>query len=254
MNARAWMDDGTALLLERVDALPVDGPAAGAAPVPGLDGWSRGHLLAHIAFNAEALQRLVRWARTGVETPMYASKEARDAEIEEGAKRPLGELVAYVHSSAADLAKALDAMPDAAWDATVRTAQGRAVPAREIIWMRTREVWIHAFDLDPENVSYRQFPDDLLDALVSDVVAMFGRRGEATGLTVEATGTGRTWTVDGVDAGNARTDPADSGRGSGSVVVSGDLADLAAWLTGRASADNLTVSGAEAPPDLPPWI
>ncbi|NEE04418.1 maleylpyruvate isomerase family mycothiol-dependent enzyme [Phytoactinopolyspora halotolerans] len=239
MDTRIWMDDGTALLLERIDALPLDEPGAGAEPVPGLKGWSRGHLLAHIGYNAQALQRLAHWARTGVETPMYASTESRNAEIEEGAKRPLGELAGFVRTSASDLARALDDLPGPAWKATVRTAQGREVPAREIPWMRTREVWIHAFDLDPEHVSFHDFPADLLDALITDVVAMFGRRGEVLGLTVAAVDRDRTWTV---------------GDTGATVVVRGDLADLAAWLTGRASADNLTVSGAEAPPDLPPWI
>lgn len=254
MDTRTWMDDGTALLLERVDALPADDPGAGAEPVPGLPGWSRGHLLAHIGYNAHALQRLAHWARTGVETPMYPSMEARNAEIEEGAKRPLAELVTFVHDTAADLARVLDEMPAPAWDATVRTAQGREIPAREIAWMRTREVWIHAVDLDPAHVSYRQFPDDLLEALVADVVAMFSRRGEVRGLTVETVDSTKTWTVDGPDDRGPGAGPEGRSIAPHAVVVRGDLADLTAWLTGRGPADRLVVTGAGSPPDLPPWI
>lgn len=39
-------------------------------------------------------------------------------------------------------------LPDANWTHEVRTAQGRTVPASETVWMRTREVWVHAVDLD----------------------------------------------------------------------------------------------------------
>jgi fumarylacetoacetase len=39
------------------------------------------HLVAHLALNAGALGNLVAWARTGVESPMYASAEQRAADI-----------------------------------------------------------------------------------------------------------------------------------------------------------------------------
>ena len=74
-HARTWVDRGTRLLLDVVDTLDdaaLDRPS-------GLPGWTRRHLLAHVASNAEALGRLLDWARTGVENPMYASPEARDA-------------------------------------------------------------------------------------------------------------------------------------------------------------------------------
>ena len=50
-----------------------------------LPGWTRGHVLSHLARNADALVNLLTWARTGVETVMYASAEARDEEIAETA-------------------------------------------------------------------------------------------------------------------------------------------------------------------------
>ncbi len=39
-----------------------------------LPGWSRGHVLTHIARNADGLGNLLVWARTGVETPQYPSR------------------------------------------------------------------------------------------------------------------------------------------------------------------------------------
>ena len=38
-------------------------------------GWSRRHVVAHVGYNARALTRLVEWAKTGIETPMYASAD-----------------------------------------------------------------------------------------------------------------------------------------------------------------------------------
>ena len=52
-----------------------------------LPGWTRGHVLSHLARQAPALERLLEWARTGVETPQYPSRRARDAEIEAGARQ-----------------------------------------------------------------------------------------------------------------------------------------------------------------------
>ena len=51
----------------------------------GLPGWSRGHVLTHIARNADSLVNLLTWAATGVEHPQYPSMQARDTAIEAGA-------------------------------------------------------------------------------------------------------------------------------------------------------------------------
>src|SRR5256885_15091039 len=57
-----------------------------------LPGWTRGHVLTHVARNGDGLGNLLRWARTGTETPMYASREARRADIEAGAGRSAAEI------------------------------------------------------------------------------------------------------------------------------------------------------------------
>ena len=54
------------------------------------EGWTRAHVVTHIARNADALSNLVHWATTGEPTPMYASPESRDADIAEGARRARG--------------------------------------------------------------------------------------------------------------------------------------------------------------------
>src|SRR5690349_1537473 len=77
----------TAALLRT--ARSVDDPRA-----PSLcEGWSRGHVLTHLARNADGLAALVRSAVDGTGETMYASNEARDADIDAGADRPLDELL-----------------------------------------------------------------------------------------------------------------------------------------------------------------
>jgi len=68
-----WVADGQVRLQRAVDVLP---PHAVTEP-SALPGWTRGHLLTHLARNADALVNLLTWARTGIPTPMYASPDQR---------------------------------------------------------------------------------------------------------------------------------------------------------------------------------
>ena len=183
MTRREWMDEGTKLFLTTVDGLGDEQFAAGSS----LPGWTRAHVVAHVHFNAEALMRLLHWARTGERTPMYEGPQQRAAEIESGAALPVPELRRLVRESSGRLAAALDGMPDAAWRNEVLTAQGRTVPASEIVWMRTREVAVHAVDL-AAGVGFADLPEDLNTSLASDVVAKRGKAGEAAALAAWLTG------------------------------------------------------------------
>src|SRR5512140_1663775 len=70
-------------------------------------GWTRGHVLTHLARNADGLAALVRSAVDGTGETMYPSAEARDTDIEAGADRSAAELCADVEQSAHALAEAL---------------------------------------------------------------------------------------------------------------------------------------------------
>lgn len=242
-RVRAWLAEGTAVLLGEVDRVEAAAAQGGGPTADLLPGWGLTHVLAHVACNAQALTRLLAWARSGVETPMYASGEARSAEIEAGAKRSVAENAAHARTSAAELDAAIASMPEEAWAARVRTAQGREVPAWEVLWMRTREVWVHAVDLDG-TTGFGDLPPDLLEALVADVLFMFSRRGEMAGLTVAADDAELV----------ASVTAAPDGGGSPSTTVRGRLADLAAWLTGRGDASPLRTEDGEPVPALPRWL
>ncbi|MFY1691108.1 maleylpyruvate isomerase N-terminal domain-containing protein [Plantactinospora sp. WMMB782] len=182
-EVRTWLADGTRLFLSGLDKLT---DAEFDAPT-GLPGWTRRHLVAHVHHNAEALRRLVRWARTGEETRMYLDRAHRDAEIEQSARLPVPRLRELVRTSAADLAADLAGLPAPAWHNEVVTAQGRTVPASEIPWMRVREVTVHAVDLDA-GIGFDDLPDELNLALALDVLRRRSANGEAAGLVGWLTG------------------------------------------------------------------
>jgi len=200
-----------------------------------LPGWSRRHVVAHVGYNALAIARLVDWATTGVETRMYESPDARDSEIAHGAALSAKELRRLFEHSAAELERAWRGLPEKNWTKQVKTSSGRMVPATETVWMRTREVWIHAVDLD-DGASFDDIPAEVLEHILTDVTDAWKARDDQGGLRLEAT--------DG-------TKPVFGDLAADAEVVSGSLADLAAWATGR-GVDGVTSSTELT--DAPVWL
>jgi maleylpyruvate isomerase len=190
-------------------------------------------VVAHVARNADALVNLVTWARTGVQTPMYADRAQRANDIERGAAQPADALKADLVRSDARFAAACAELPKEAWEAPVRTASGRQVPAREVMWMRTREVWVHAVDLNV-GIGLETFPGGLVDALLDDASATMSPR-MTESVRLEPSDRDRSWLF-----GPAQASP---------VVVGGRAADLLGYAIGRASGER---SGRR--PSLPPWL
>src|SRR5262245_60745903 len=91
--------------------------------------WTRGHVLTHIARNADGLRNLLIWAATGVETPMYASPRARHDDIYAGAGRPATEQVTDVEESADRFAQAATDVPEDNWSDIVELRGGFQIPA-----------------------------------------------------------------------------------------------------------------------------
>ncbi|MGH3624386.1 MAG: maleylpyruvate isomerase N-terminal domain-containing protein, partial [Sciscionella sp.] len=84
--------------------------SATAAPCA-LPGWSRAHLISHLARNADAMLNLLTWAKTGVEHQAYASDADRDADIEKGAKRVAQMLQEDLAAASGRLHAAFEEMP-----------------------------------------------------------------------------------------------------------------------------------------------
>ncbi|MFB7917102.1 maleylpyruvate isomerase N-terminal domain-containing protein [Streptomyces sp. NPDC056061] len=163
-DARAWARTGTRLVLDAVADLDEAGFSADNV----LPAWTRKHLAAHVAANAEALCNLVHWAATGEQTPMYASADERAAGIARGPALSADELRSWLTASARRLAEGLDALTDEQWQHRVVTARGRTVPATELPWMRAREVCVHAVDFGT-GTAFADLPDGFLTALVDEI-------------------------------------------------------------------------------------
>jgi uncharacterized protein (TIGR03083 family) len=194
-------------------------------------------LLAYVAANAEALGNLVRWAATGEPTPMYASPEDRAAGIERGVLLPADDLNAWLGRSARALDDAMTALSDEQWQAPVVTAQGRTVPATEVPWLRAREVFVHGVDL-ATGLSFAELPAGFRTALCDEVVTKrAASQAQGPALLPEAADTAGRWEL--------------SGAGD-TVTLSGSLAEITAYLTGRAH--RLTTAGGDPAPALGPWL
>lgn len=194
-----------------------------------LPGWTRAHVLAHLALNAEALAGALSGIVEGRAVAMYASQEARDADIEELAAQEPAAVRARLLGACTDLADAIAAVPDDAVGTLVeRVPGGRTFPAAAVPGMRLREVEIHHADLGA-GYDHRSWPAEFAELLLD---SMASRDVADAGFTAHATDLDRTWTY-----GDASSGP----------TVSGTAADLGWWLTGRGSGEGLTSDRGELP-------
>ncbi|PSK28819.1 hypothetical protein C6575_24555 [Nocardia seriolae] len=103
----APIEASTRRFVTTVESL-TDADLSGASLIPP---WTRGHVITHVCRATDSLIRLLTWARTGIETPQYASMEARAAEIEAGAPRPVAIQLADLLETADRFADAVRALP-----------------------------------------------------------------------------------------------------------------------------------------------
>ncbi|MGQ0778084.1 MAG: maleylpyruvate isomerase family mycothiol-dependent enzyme [Pseudonocardiales bacterium] len=226
-RALAWAADGQVVFEQAVAGCD---DVRGASRLPG---WTRGHVITHVARNAEGLVRLLSWARTGVQTPMYPSLEARVADIEAGAGRPLAEQLDDVRRTGKTFSAAAQDLSPQHWTATVRTTLGDSVAASVVPWMRVCEVWLHLVDLDA-GAELDALPEDISAALVRDVASWMDSRVSAR-VVMQIPG----------------REQVTFGQGDVPMPVSGPVQELAGWLTGRSKGDGLTAP--DGLPELPRW-
>ncbi|WP_018180668.1 maleylpyruvate isomerase family mycothiol-dependent enzyme [Jongsikchunia kroppenstedtii] len=219
---------GTALWLRALNELDDDEFDAPTI----LPDWDRRHLIAHVGYNARAISRLVHWANTGEQTPMYASPHARADEIAHGATLSTQALRTLNDHAASTLDNEWRDTPDPFWRNTVRTAQGRSVALRETVWMRTREVWLHAIDLNT-GIRFADLPAEVLHRLLTDIVETWTTRDSDPGLRIK---------VDGTDL--------ELGAGadtSSTLRVGGTLPAVVRWAAGRGGQHLSTGQHVQAP-------
>ena len=124
-----------------------------------LPGWTRGHLLTHIARNADSFVRVLEAARRGEAVTQYEGGGAgRNADIEAGASRDWDTLVADVRSSSARL-DGVFAEQDR-WDLAMTNSQGESVPHADLPMRRWREVVVHHADVGDAGFTPQDWPQD----------------------------------------------------------------------------------------------
>jgi maleylpyruvate isomerase len=137
------LDTATQRLID--EARIITGPDLRAPSL--LPGWSRAHVLAHLARGADAMRNLLLGARAGQDRPAYASPEARDADIGTSAAAGASELVEDLAGSAMALRTVARQLPDDAWRYQVRVLDGPHFPASQLLTRRLAEVELHHCDL-----------------------------------------------------------------------------------------------------------
>lgn len=181
----------------------------------GLPGWSRAHVVAHLARNADALRNLAHWARTGQERPMYASRAERTAGIFRSAEASAAALKRDFHCAAELLRSDLATVADWQWGRAIHWRHAKEPGhAAKIPWLRVGELEIHHVDL---RIGYhsRDWPAEFVDRMLAEVAEEFSLRSAASRTLVSAE-SGRRWVV-----------------GSGGSQLCGPPAELLAWLLGR---------------------
>ncbi|MDF1602676.1 maleylpyruvate isomerase family mycothiol-dependent enzyme [Nocardioides sp. YIM 152315] len=216
------LPEATRRLVRTVDALP---DPAYAEP-SGLPGWTRAHVVAHLALNAEGLAGALTGVVEGRRVSMYRSQEDRDGDIESLATAAPAVLRSRLLGACTDLADAIDAVPDDEGETVVeRVPGGRTFRVGDVPWMRLGEVEIHHADLDA-GYTHPQWPD----AFVLHVLDSKHLRDPAAGaFSLQPTDLDRAWSA-----------------GTGGPTVTGTASELAWWLTGR-PAPGLTCEGGALP-------
>ncbi|MBP2338088.1 maleylpyruvate isomerase family mycothiol-dependent enzyme [Saccharothrix coeruleofusca] len=217
--------------VEGLDQVAMRGPSL-------LPGWSRAHVITHLARQADALVNLLTWAKTGVEHQMYPSAADRDADIAEGAIRWPQLLRADLDAACQRFATAAAELPAGAWEAEVAHLRGPLL-AHRVPWLRLREVWLHLVDLDC-GVGFADLPPHLAEWFVDEAVGQYADRPDVPAVRLEVRlpdGRQRSWelTTTGSDA---------------STSLSGAAADAIGWLTGRQDGTRLDGTA----PALPSWL
>lgn len=218
-------------LLRTVDSLAPDQWAEPSV----LPGWSRAHVAAHLALNAEGLAGAVDGLVRELAVPVYASAEQRDVDIEELAQADPSELRDRLFAGGQGLRDTLESLDPEQWQGVVpRVPGGPDWPVVTVPGLRRREVEIHHADL-AAGYQPTDWPADFQAQLLDEATRDHADSGDSPAFAVHAVDLDRTWTA-----------------GADQPVVTGSAADLGWWLVGRGSGEGLSCDTGDLP-RLGPW-
>lgn len=155
-----------------------------------LPGWTVGHVLTHLARNADSVTRRIEAATRGEVVDQYVGGfDGRAAEIEAGATRPAAALVADVRDTSSAVDELCATLAEDVWDRPTRTVAGEIEPASAVVFSRWREVEVHHVDLGLGYTPDR-WPSELVDAWLPRVLQELGQRTDPNALLAWTLGRG----------------------------------------------------------------
>ena len=199
------------------------------------EGWTRGHVLAHVALNAHSLVNLMEWARTGEQTPQYPSWEERDSDIGRCSKRSREEHLSELAEASAAFAAAAGRVPLDRWSFEVHGIGGDPQPVERFLFGRLREVEIHHVDL-AAGYGAKDWDEAFVRAVLEEVPDRLGGSAPEP-FVAEATDLGVSLRIGDAPDGRAV-------RGPGHALL--------VWLLGRDDGAGLDHGGRGLPP-VPAW-
>ena len=232
MSATDVLADQMALLLATVESMS----AADLAAPSALPDWTRGHVLAHIAGNAEGLGRRARSVGDDVPRAMYESPETRGSDIDWRARRSVAQHREALAATHADFAFDVAGIPAERADEEMEVRLTLRVKVGDLPLLRLQEVSIHHSDLGMPGYDWSHWPPELVAWALPRVPASFAARDDFPVGWVEADGVRF---VVGPDA---------------TTGVSGSATEILAWLIGRAPGDGLEPVGVSSVPAPPAWL
>jgi maleylpyruvate isomerase len=198
-----------------------------------LPGWSRAELVTHLARNADGIRGMVEAANRGESVRMYPSVDARAAGIAAGRGDGAALLRADLRAAHDRLVEAWDVLSDDGWERKGLASAARTM--RQFVWVRRKEVEIHAVDLD---LGYEasDWPVSFVMPALEDALstmpdrAVTGRARVDVVYRVVCTDHDRAWRIEIHDDDVSVTD--DDGRAADGEAI-GWGCDIVAWLYGR---------------------
>lgn len=196
-----------------------------------LPGWTVGHVVTHLARNADGLRRVLVGARVEQQLLPYDSPQARVDDIEHGAARSTDTIALDLVAADRHLAETIDDLPQHSWAFAIDLGRGGPAPAAVVLGTRLGEVELHHADLGVD-AGLDLLTDAQAGRLLAAMQHSYVRTRDVPAMTLRPAGAAPI-----------------AVRGGGPEVTGTNLG-LIRWLSGRGAADVRS----EGPlPDLPAW-
>jgi len=224
--------DGTARLDAAISNAVIDGGHDAFAAPARLPNWTIGHVVTHLARNADGLRRVLVGAKVGEQLQPYASPQARDGDIESGALRSTETIATDYRQAGSRLMEAIESLPHAVWQSTVDLGRGGPTSADVVLAARLGEVELHHHDLGVDD-GLALLDDTHARLLLRALLRSYVRTRDVPPMRLLPAGAEMIVIRD------------------GEQEIAGSSLDMVGWLSGRGDGSALQTAGPL--PQLPSW-